>query len=249
MRKFQVRIVLLLMASVAAAGAQCFAQDETAPHFIRPTSGSLVAAGWIEIAAVVPDGSSSLTLTLDGQPLATKNVALASNGNSGSGGTTMSLMIQIGVRELEAGVRFSPAWVAVREVLPGDHELKLGPASVRFHAIEPKAVDRATSDALKATSTTLYVAHPQAMVGMVTCAGCHEMKRDAQPPRFEDMSALSPQVPEVCFRCHDQAKFLPTHAHRVEHLAFCQMCHDPHGANRLKLMKTPRQAVCRKCHE
>jgi predicted CXXCH cytochrome family protein len=235
--------------AIVAAGSPTFAQEEAGPRFIRPTSDSLVAAGWIEIAAVVPDGASSLTLTLDGRPLATKNVTLPSNGNSGSGATSMSLMIQIGVRELEAGVRFSPAWVAVREVTPGNHELKLGPASVRFRAHDPAVVDKATSEALQATSTTLYVAHPKAMVGMVTCPSCHEMKRDAQPPRFEDMSALSPQVPEVCFRCHDQARFLPTHAHRVEHLAFCQMCHDPHGANRLKLMKMPRQEVCKKCHE
>ena len=228
----------------------CRAQDLPVPRFVRPTSGSLIADGWLEIAAVVPDNPGSLTLTLDGQPLAARPAVLGSNSRTNSAASSVSLLLQMGVEPLSGGMRFSPAWIAVREIAPGSHELALGPLHVRFRALSPHAVDKATSDALRATSTTLYVAHPKAMVGMVTCTGCHTLNRESQPPRFEDMTTFSPPpMPDICFRCHDQAKFLPTHAHRVEHLAFCQLCHDPHGSNRAKLMKLSREEACKKCHE
>jgi len=248
-RRFGVLPVVSLIVS-SFHGLPSSAQGQSAPSFIRPTSVTILAAGWFEIAAVVPDNPGSFTMTLDGQSIASKVATLGPAVASGSSASSASLLIQMNVEQLASGVRFSPSWIAVREITPGAHELKLGPTSVRFRAVVPGSVDKETSDSLRATSTTLYAAHPLSMVGMVTCAGCHSLNRESQPPRFEDMTTLSPpSVPDVCFRCHEQAKFLSTHAHRVEHLAFCQMCHDPHGANRAKLMKLPRQDACKKCHE
>ncbi|MBM3336057.1 hypothetical protein FJY63_15465, partial [Candidatus Sumerlaeota bacterium] len=103
---------------------------------------------------------------------------------------------------------------------------------------------------LEATSPTVYVAHPPALPGQVSCTTCHVLNRQGNPAMFEDMStAIPPRTPDVCFQCHEREKFMPTHAHRIEHLMFCQMCHDPHGANRPALMKIPRDEACGKCHE
>ena len=249
MHRFAVFTVAGLIA-LFLQGSRSQAQDETAPQFLRPTTDSLVAAGWLEIAVVVPDNPGSLSLTLDGQPIAVKPVALGPSTNSGAPATSAALLLPVDFAQLTAGVRFAPAWLAVREITPGNHELKLGSSSVRFRAFAPGSVDKATSEALKATSTTLYAAHPMSLPGLVTCASCHNLNRDSKPPAFDDMSTfLPPFTPDVCFRCHPQEKFLPTHTHRVEHLAVCQMCHNPHGSNRPKLMKMPRWDACKKCHE
>lgn len=246
-RSYILAWILLGLAVSPARG-----QEEAGPRFIRPADGTTVTAGLLEIAVLLPDPPGSLTLTLDGRAVAPKALALGSNsGSEPSGGsTTESLLLRLDPAQLAAGLKMAPVWVVVRNVAPGAHELTFGPARVRFQATTLRMADIDTTAAFNSTSGTLYSAHPMTVAGMLSCTACHQLNREAQPPRFDDMSTITPpETPAVCFRCHPEGKFLPDHAHRVEHLQFCQMCHDPHGASRPKLMKVPRHAVCKKCHE
>ena len=243
------RIARLLAVSVSVAlllaAAPAHGQHESAPQLLRPSSGTTITAGWFEIAAILSDKPATLTLALDRHPLASKPLKVGSNSAAPhlNAASSDSLVLRVEPNQLVSGLWIPPVWLTVRTVAAGPHEVTLGATRVRFQACELDAT-------ANPTSSSHYVAHPPAVEGVVTCTGCHQLNRATRPPRFDDMAGfLLPETPGVCFRCHDRADFFLTHSHRVEHLSFCQMCHDPHGSNRPALMKTPQEQACKECHE
>lgn len=54
---------------------------------------------------------------------------------------------------------------------------------------------------------------------------------------------------KACLKCHNEERFAKIHAHPLEPLQTCRMCHTMHGATRNKLLKAPRQQLCAECHE
>lgn len=82
----------------------------------------------------------------------------------------------------------------------------------------------------------------------VSCVDCHSGHR-AEQPQF----LLRTQQPQLCYRCHADAKAdmaKPFH-HRVnEGLIKCTDCHNQHGAFLPRLLRTAssQEQVCSKCH-
>jgi len=220
--------------------------DRPSVAMLRPPEGSAVVApsGEVEIAVISPEGAPAASPSLDGEAL--RSAAFSASMIENQGGinpTSSSEVLRIAPDRLAEGLYIPPVWVAVRRMKPGKHELRIGGKKVCFTITSTGAKD-------SATSTTPFVPHPPAARGLLTCTGCHRLDRRANPPRFTDMGgADEPETPDVCFRCHNRLDFADTHQHRIEHLAFCQMCHDPHGSDRPDLMRLPREKACKQCHE
>ncbi|MDA8099051.1 MAG: cytochrome c3 family protein [Nitrospiraceae bacterium] len=84
------------------------------------------------------------------------------------------------------------------------------------------------------------------------CPACHSGIDDAlKVPHKKTTSfakGLSADQPELCYGCHDKAKF----THTVVHAAIgmgCTACHNPHASDNEKLLIAPVPDLCMNCHD
>ncbi len=190
---------------------------------LYPPDGSVLSPGPVQIVAVVGDDAAKATLTLDGKPLACRRMRVAASGKQAKG-----------TAKAPAG---SERWalVATAIVATGKHVIAVGPRKVRVSVSPPKDENGADGD------WSRYRPHPGQVVN---CALCHEMtKSDAGPV----LGAA--KEPDTCFACHDRDEFKLTHAHRIESLAACRMCHTPHGGTAKALLVGKPESLCTKCHD
>ncbi len=106
-------------------------------------------------------------------------------------------------------------------------------------------------------------------VARANCLNCHDqhgsnfafmIKSDKLHKPFADRSCptchrsgfgltMTARPPELCYACHDKAKF----ARKVLHTAFsegkCIGCHDPHVGKEAKLLRASGPRLCVSCHE
>jgi predicted CXXCH cytochrome family protein len=81
-----------------------------------------------------------------------------------------------------------------------------------------------------------YRAHPP----QAECQNCHAGR---QPGVFKKAT-----IAETCVTCHEQSAFAAGHAHNVEVLAECVLCHNPHGSTEKFHLKMTRETACKQCH-
>lgn len=150
--------------------------------------------------------------------------------------------LQLSKQDLSKGVFIPPAVIIVRELSPGSHELRAGKTVVRFFVRDEKG------ETTPPKGWSPYTSHPPVLSEAVTCTACHEL---GKRQRFTNMnSAFSLEEPTGCFVCHEETAFKVTHNHNYKPLAFCQMCHDPHGHTADgKLLKLSKEKACTLCHE
>ncbi len=199
------------------------------PRILRPVDRTVLSSGLVEIAVVVPSGEELPSIVVDGQKLKLSSALLSAKGEGSASPPSGDCAF------------LPPALVIVRSFSPGLHKLSAGPASVQFFVRDEKGKE------IPPSGWSHYVAHPPAGSGGVTCVGCHEL---SEKHRFVNMNdAFFLEKPLGCFDCHERSEFNLTHNHRYEALAFCQMCHDPHGATGEHLLKLPKKKACTLCHE
>jgi predicted CXXCH cytochrome family protein len=76
------------------------------------------------------------------------------------------------------------------------------------------------------------------------CGDCHETGKQS-----DRILVGEPRSPESCFECHEPVDFEATHAHPLEPIAHCQVCHSMHQSTRKKLLKAPAKELCSDCHD
>jgi len=64
---------------------------------------------------------------------------------------------------------------------------------------------------------------------MPECHGAHGTQED---------HLLSRSGQETCFSCHDRDEVIQQSAHAKMGASDCTSCHEPHGSNREKMLKT-----------
>lgn len=76
------------------------------------------------------------------------------------------------------------------------------------------------------------------------CASCHT------EPHAKKKAALSlaAPVPELCFMCHDKAKFSKKNIHPPVAGGDCLTCHNPHASDAPSLLTQQIPVVCQNCH-
>lgn len=81
--------------------------------------------------------------------------------------------------------------------------------------------------------------------GSARCAACHVIEQD------DDNRAIVVELKsyKACFECHRPVDFEVDHAHILEPLEACQMCHALHGSKHASLLKAPMRQLCAECHD
>lgn len=84
------------------------------------------------------------------------------------------------------------------------------------------------------------------------CPSCHTGIAGAPEVPHKNTSAfprgLSADQPDLCFGCHDQAKFTGTTVHAALGMG-CTGCHDPHSSPNERLLKADGAELCYSCHD
>ncbi|NQT12320.1 MAG: hypothetical protein HQ582_06215 [Planctomycetes bacterium] len=76
------------------------------------------------------------------------------------------------------------------------------------------------------------------------CGECHQTKKQEGRMIVGELRS-----PEACLECHDVIEFDVTHAHPLEPIEHCEMCHSLHGSPRKGLLKAPVKKLCNECHD
>jgi predicted CXXCH cytochrome family protein len=59
---------------------------------------------------------------------------------------------------------------------------------------------------------------------------------------------LSPDMPELCVKCHDKSEFTKKDTHGPAFIGMCMACHEPHQADQEKLLREKTPGLCFECH-
>ena len=79
-------------------------------------------------------------------------------------------------------------------------------------------------------------------VGKGDCLACHEIHDS------NNKSQLKAPGGQLCFMCHEKAKFDRQHPHKPIAEANCTGCHDPHQSNVKYMLKGEGKQLCVICH-
>ena len=84
------------------------------------------------------------------------------------------------------------------------------------------------------------------------CPSCHSGIAEANkvPHRKTNTitKGLSAEQPELCYSCHDKAKFTKKTVHAAVGMG-CSGCHNPHASNNNKLLVAAVPDLCFNCHD
>ncbi len=93
------------------------------------------------------------------------------------------------------------------------------------------------------------VKHPAMDMG---CPSCHAGIADALKVPHKKTTTfpkgLSAEQPDLCYGCHDKAKFTKKHVHPAFSMG-CTSCHDPHASQNEKLLRGTVPDLCFGCHD
>jgi len=198
----------------------------------------------VQVVAVAGEVDPEPGLVLDGEPLVARRIRLKNWRNAVGKDHTSTRPAQ------SAGGSINPsggsvraggwALVATASLEPGEHVIAAGQQRVRVFAVRPNGGRAAPA------GWPVFRPHPPAPVPGQSgaCSACHEMTEAAAGPELSE-----PQMPDACFSCHTQDNFELIHAHRVEVLTACQMCHESHGGTAPSLLTDSAEILCAGCHE
>jgi predicted CXXCH cytochrome family protein len=74
------------------------------------------------------------------------------------------------------------------------------------------------------------------------CTGCHS------PHASNSKKLLKTDQPELCYNCHDKAKFTKKYVHGIIAKGGCTACHTPHISNYSALLNNNPTEGCVTCH-
>lgn len=83
------------------------------------------------------------------------------------------------------------------------------------------------------------------------CTICHSaMDAGEIPHKIKNKAArgLSSEQPELCYACHDKAKFTNKTVHAAISMG-CTVCHNPHSSKNAKLLLSGQPDLCYTCHD
>lgn len=195
---------------------------------LYPPDKSVLGSNAVQMIAAIRDSGSSLTLTLDGKPLKVRRLHVKRSANPADRSAGQP-----------AG-RGKIALVATAKLSPGKHVIAVGSETTHVYVCPSNDRGDAPADWPKSRPHP-----PLSPSGKPTeCQSCHQVKAS-------DGGAVLGPVDElkVCFECHDLDTFKLVHTHRIESLAACRMCHDPHGGTTAALLIDKPKVLCAECHD
>jgi len=86
------------------------------------------------------------------------------------------------------------------------------------------------------------IVHPAVQMG---CSSCHLSPHEEEAPSL----ALSQDVPDLCFGCHDAAAFEGVSQHPPVTAGMCYNCHEPHSTDQDGLLTKEIPTLCFICHD
>lgn len=93
------------------------------------------------------------------------------------------------------------------------------------------------------------VVHAAVLMG---CTVCHSGVDASQiPHKFTTNfpKGLPSEIADICYNCHDKAKFYGPTVHAPVGIGLCTACHNPHHSENEKLLSAGKEAICYNCHE
>lgn len=92
--------------------------------------------------------------------------------------------------------------------------------------------------------------HPALLSG--GCPSCHVGIDAAEVPHkitTQLPRGLSAEGGELCYNCHDKAKFVASSVHAPVGVGMCTSCHNPHRSDNDKLLIASLDTLCFNCHD
>ncbi|MGE5238657.1 MAG: cytochrome c3 family protein [Chloroflexota bacterium] len=92
------------------------------------------------------------------------------------------------------------------------------------------------------------VVHPAVDMG---CATCHSAIDATDIPHKKTNNiakGLSAEQPDLCYNCHDKAKFTKATVHAAVGMG-CTGCHNPHSSKNARLLVAALPDLCYNCHD
>jgi predicted CXXCH cytochrome family protein len=80
------------------------------------------------------------------------------------------------------------------------------------------------------------------------CEACHKAIEGKNHPGKGSM-VLIKGMPDLCYGCHEEAKFKGSSIHKPVSGGMCKVCHNPHGSDYSKLLTSAPSDLCYNCHE
>ncbi len=123
----------------------------------------------------------------------------------------------------------------------------VAPAAAADPPAQPAEVDCSKCHA--SLTIRIKVLHAAVQMG---CPSCHSGIADALKVPHKKTNTitkgLSAEQPELCYGCHDKAKFTKKTVHAAVGMG-CTGCHDPHASNNEKLLIAAVPDLCFNCHD
>lgn len=111
----------------------------------------------------------------------------------------------------------------------------------------------------RAEEVNCLMCHPNLSEGksvhaavMMGCPSCHTgVDATGMPHRMTTgvSKGLSSEPPELCYGCHDKAKFYGPTIHAPVGIGLCTVCHNPHRSDNEKLLVADKSELCYNCHD
>ena len=84
--------------------------------------------------------------------------------------------------------------------------------------------------------------HLHTPVAVGDCVGCHD------PHESDYRYTLKGRAADLCYVCHDRAKFTDEHVHGPIAENNCNVCHNPHASPNKDMLLDPPDQICFRCH-
>lgn len=92
------------------------------------------------------------------------------------------------------------------------------------------------------------VVHPAVAMGCPSCHSAIDAKDIPHKKTSTVARGLSADQPELCYGCHDKAKFTKKTVHAAIGMG-CTGCHNPHSSKNARLLMSDPPELCFNCHD
>lgn len=219
--------------------------NTVAMRLLYPFDSTVLLTDAVQVIAIAKSLKSDLAITLDGQPMKLDRMQfsdswlprnrqalspLPGKSNRASAGTTYPA----------PGKSEEVVLLANATLAPGKHTIEAdGLKALLFRSTVPDHHDAPVN-------WQVFRSHPAPAKSAKTmsCQSCHKMQ-SAQ----SDFLLGRAKTPDACQACHRLVDLRLIHAHVMDPLSDCSLCHDPHGTTWPSLLVDRKEKLCTKCHE
>ncbi len=92
------------------------------------------------------------------------------------------------------------------------------------------------------------VVHQALSMGCPTCHSAIDAREMPHKKTGQLPKGLSSNQPDLCYGCHDKAKFSKKTVHAAIGMG-CTGCHNPHSSKNAKLLQSDQPTLCYNCHD